>query len=95
MPTSSESFVSIDGAETLGIRASSADSKVEHSLHFKPTRVFISASIAVACAVVSAETVGEMPSRNPLSTADVTNVHSGEVAPFIPAKLCLIPPFSP
>ena len=53
----SEPFASIDGAEGVGIRASSGNLGSEHSPSFRLARVFIShcrREIAVVCAILSA-----------------------------------------
>ncbi len=60
MATRSEPFASIDGAEGVGIRASSADSEVNIAKLQTGASVY-SAWIAVACAVLSAEAVGGVP----------------------------------
>ena len=84
MATRSEPFASIDGAEGVGIRASSGDLGSEHSPSFKLARVFISHCrrvITEACAVPSPEAVAE----------DSGRYHGSR--PFLLAKPCLIPLF--
>ena len=64
MTTRSELFASSEGAEGVGIHASSGDLGSEHSPSFKLARVFISHCrrvITEACGVPSAEAVGGVP----------------------------------
>ena len=92
MATRSEPFVSIDGAEGVGIRASSADLGSEHSPSFRLARAFISQcrrGITEACAVPSAKAVEGVP-----KSAEDSGHYNGS-RPFLLAKVCLIPPFSP
>lgn len=87
----SELFASIDGVEGVGIRAFQLIRELEDSLTCYPKRMFISGSIAVACAVLSTEGVGEvLSSKSARDSGRYNGTH-----PFFLTKLCLIPPSSP
>ncbi len=90
MTTKPEPFASIDGAEGVGIRASSADSGV----NIREASYWRECLFSVdCCSVRCPQRIGgwRHSARNPLRTADATNGSR----PFFLAKLCLIPPFSP
>jgi len=93
MATGSEPFASIDGAEGIGIHASSGDLGSEHSLSFKLARVFIShcrRAITVACAVPAQKRLEAFRTKS----ADDSGRYNGS-RPFFLPKPCLIPLFSP
>ena len=102
MSTRSEPFASIDGAEGVGIRASSADWEVNIRRAFKRREYYLFRNMSNFRHVEGSRDIPRsylkaMP-RDPSTSLGMTSLPllvPSATRPFFLAKVCLIPPFSP